>query len=453
MANTAFHHALFVDTDLCTGCSHCMRVCPTEAIRVRGGKARIDSELCIDCGNCYRVCPAQAIQVEQDDLERLVDFSVKIALVPSVFIGQFPDEHQTASIYSAIYSLGFDVVLEVENGVEVLLENLRRYVWTHRETKPLISSYCPAVIRLIQVRFPSLTSHIVRLQTPQDIMAAYCKKHYSDLGHTPEQIGVFYITPCAAKIAAVKSPVGESSSLLDGVINMDFLYNKVLRALHEGGGRYQDVDLASPSKEGILWSLTRGEVAHMAGRALAIDGIRAVSDFLEKVEMNHAGVIDFLELRACREGCASGILTPGNPFLTVERLKLRAESQGRHCSLLPNPVHAYREYLSERLVTDRIEPRPVFQLDQSISGALKKMEDIRRLQEELPGIDCGGCGAPGCHALAEDIVRGRAGILQCPYKALEQMNNNQISPSRALQVQEEVWGKRVRHDDGPAPNN
>jgi Na+-translocating ferredoxin:NAD+ oxidoreductase RNF subunit RnfB len=27
---------------------------------------------------------------------------------------------------------------------------------------------------------------------------------------------------------------------------------------------------------------------------------------------------------------------------------------------------------------------------------------------ELPGLDCGACGAPDCRALAEDIVKGLA---------------------------------------------
>lgn len=453
MSKMTFHHALFVDVDLCTGCSHCMRVCPTEAIRVRDGKARIASDTCIDCGNCYRVCPASAIQVEQDDLEKLANYSVKIALVPSVFIAQFLDEHKTEAIYSALHSLGFDVIFEVENGVEVLKEKLKQYVWAHRQTKPLISSFCPAVIRLIQVKFPSLTENIIRLKTPHDISAAYCKKYYEEQGYAPDEIGLFYVTPCAAKIAAVKSPVGEKTSLLDGVINMDFLYNLVLKTLLDGGGKYQEVEVLSPTKVGIKWSMTRGESSQMEGRALAIDGIREVSDFLEKVEMNHAGVIDFLELRACKESCASGILAPSNPFLTVERVEKRAEQRARHCTIAPNPMHSFGEFLSKQMEVEPILPRQVFHLDETVSGSLEKLERMNALIASLPGIDCGACGAPSCRALAEDMVRGAAVIGQCPFYALRQIDQEGLDASVVREIQEQVWGKRMKKKDETEQDN
>ena len=67
-ASNYFHHALYVDTTQCNGCVHCVRVCPTEAIRVKSGCAVIEADKCVDCGNCFRVCPVKAIKVEQDDL-------------------------------------------------------------------------------------------------------------------------------------------------------------------------------------------------------------------------------------------------------------------------------------------------------------------------------------------------------------------------------------------------
>jgi len=88
--NIDFHHALFVDNDLCIGCTHCMTVCPTQAIRVRKGKAIILANRCVDCGECYKACPVSAIGVEQDDLEMIFKYPVRVILIPSVLIGQFP---------------------------------------------------------------------------------------------------------------------------------------------------------------------------------------------------------------------------------------------------------------------------------------------------------------------------------------------------------------------------
>ncbi|HPK05517.1 MAG TPA: 4Fe-4S binding protein, partial [Bacteroidales bacterium] len=67
MNDKFFHHALYFCKETCIGCTHCMRVCPTQAIRVRNGKAELLPNRCIDCGECYRVCPVDAVKVEQDD--------------------------------------------------------------------------------------------------------------------------------------------------------------------------------------------------------------------------------------------------------------------------------------------------------------------------------------------------------------------------------------------------
>ena len=82
-----FHHALTISGELCIGCSHCMQVCPTEAIRIRNGKAILYENRCVDCSECYRACPVHAIFIDQDDYARIDSYKHKIALVPGVFFG------------------------------------------------------------------------------------------------------------------------------------------------------------------------------------------------------------------------------------------------------------------------------------------------------------------------------------------------------------------------------
>ena len=73
-------HSVRLDKEKCTACTNCLRRCPTEAIRVRGGRAHIIDERCIDCGECIRVCEYHAKYALTDPLSSIERFKYKIAL-------------------------------------------------------------------------------------------------------------------------------------------------------------------------------------------------------------------------------------------------------------------------------------------------------------------------------------------------------------------------------------
>ena len=73
-----FYHSVTLNEEKCVGCTNCIKRCPTEAIRVRGGKAVIASERCIDCGECIRICPHHAKRARHSHLSSSV-----ILLIPS----------------------------------------------------------------------------------------------------------------------------------------------------------------------------------------------------------------------------------------------------------------------------------------------------------------------------------------------------------------------------------
>lgn len=325
MDHNAIHHALEVDQERCRGCCHCMSVCPTDAIRVRNGKTIIYQNRCIDCGKCFRACPESAIIVKQDDFNNIFNYKRRVALLPSILKGQFPDDIPKRKIYSVLLDMGFTDIFEVGFMWPVFHLATARYIKDNKQKKPFISSFCPAVIRLIQTRFPSLLEHVIPMKPPVDIAALYYRKKLRDEGVKDEDIGTFYVTPCAAKISAVKTPSPEDQNLLNGLINMDYIYNRALRRIR----RDEKEQCALPEQKtmcekGILWSLTNGESEYARGRSLAIDGIDNVIEFLDNLENEEIPDIDFLELRSCDESCAGGVLTTRNRFLTVERLRNRA---------------------------------------------------------------------------------------------------------------------------------
>lgn len=441
MDHNTFHKALEIQRELCIGCSHCIKVCPTEALRVSGGKALLYADWCIDCGRCFRVCPSRAIRVVDDDLDDIFSYRYRVLLVPAVFYAQFEKSVPRRVINDILGEMGFSEICTVEQSVDALVEEVNDYV-RKAEDKPVISSFCPAVIRLIQVRFPSLIDRIMLLLPPIEVTAQYYVRKWKMSGGDPADLGVFYLTPCIAKIAAVKSPVGGYESPISGVINMDYVYNKVLHAYKnrkypEEGKGTEAVNDAVSSK-GLLWPLSGGEASQIDGRALSIDGMNNVIEFLEKLEDEEIEEpIDYLELRGCHESCPGGILVQGNRFLVADSLREVAASASETHPLADD----YSQFCSAHIKMDAVEPRSMVKYDKDINIAIKKMEMAGMLRKILPDIDCGACGAPSCEALAADIVRDDASLNNCIFMQARFEKEGSLQVSEAIDLMEKVWGK------------
>ena len=420
MEKAPFFHALTIDQDTCIGCSHCMKTCPTEALRLRNGKAVLSPDRCIDCGNCFKVCPTKSIYIKQDDFDDIFNYACRVALVPSIFMGQFPNDVTVSRIYQILKEIGFTYIMETEATVPIYTEAKNNYAAEHPDIRPLISTYCPAIVRLIQVKFPGLTENLLPIKAPIDLTAMFIRRKLQQNDWNPEDIGIFYITPCAAKIAAVKNPVGEEKSLVDGVINMDSLYNRVYKRIKEQGKGFkeQKLPVSQISSDGVLTALTNGERRlSNATHSYSIDEIHNVIEFLEKVENDEIENVDFLELRACDQSCPGGILTCDNRFLMCERIFARArkiaERERNGEQTKDHEIEQERNYLTRNVKVGEIKPRSMLVLDEDITAALAKMQRINELRAKLPQRDCGVCGAPTCDALAHDIVMGEAKISDC----------------------------------------
>ena len=440
MVQSLFHHAIQIDETKCVGCIHCMRVCPTEAIRIKEGKAMIIKERCIDCGQCMRVCPAKAFYIKQNDLKMLQNFKYRIALFASVMIGQFPEKISEEQIYQAMMDFGFTHLVEVEQPIRILIELTKEYLNADQISKPCISAFCPAVVRLIQIKYPSLIENILPVKAPHELAAHFILQSLMNKGVKKEEIGIFYITPCAAKIAAVKSPVGDKPSVVDGVISMSDFYNKVRQTIPKELKGVTNLQRRHLTKEGILWSTSRGESSRFGNRVIAIDGIHSVVKFLDRLENDEVKGFDFLEMRACDQSCAGGILLTGNRFTTTERLEQRSKNYPSYRDLDLEPG-LDKESLSQCLLIDEIKQHNAFRLDDDISKAMEKMSRAQRIICFLPGIDCGACGAPNCQALAEDMVQGKAKMSDCVFLQQRWQNEGKIGTEKAFRNLEKKWGK------------
>jgi Na+-translocating ferredoxin:NAD+ oxidoreductase RNF subunit RnfB len=446
MQEQTFFHSLAVREHICQGCTHCMKVCPTEAIRITRGKAYINYERCVDCGQCMAVCPYNAIEIEQSDLNQIYSYKYRVAIIPAVLLGQFEDDISERQIISSLTEIGFNYIYYSEFGIDIL-RTLGSNVSVYANEDPIVSSYCPASVRLIQLRYPNLLSNINLVRAPSEITALYVKAQLESQGADSKDIGIFYITPCAAKYAQIKTPGSATSGLIQGGLNLDYIFNLIKKQLASTTSRLRleklDVEIPPVSSKAFLWSLTKGESALMQGRTLSVDELHNVIEFLELLEDERSKNFDFLELRACATGCTGGILTPRNRFLATERLKHHAEQLPQELPLnLKDEIKKTGQLILRNLKNSRIEPIYSLQLDIDTSEAIKKMEKAGKIELLLPGIDCGLCGSPTCKALAEDIVRGNASIRRClVLKVKDPSGLNNLA---------RIWGEAVGKDSNEA---
>lgn len=420
--NMRYFHSVHLIESKCKGCVNCIKRCPTEAIRVRDGKAHILEERCIDCGECVRNCPNKAKDVVADALDAIQKFRYKVALPAPAIYGQFRSGTDPEKVLAALLELGFDEVADVAFGADLVAAKTRELV-DQSKILPVISSACPAVVRLVQVKFPNLIEHIALITSPMEAMARIARQEITEkLGIPDEEIGVFFITPCPAKVNAVMEPAGYAKSYLSGAIPISTVF-PYMQQMISHGITPKKLSMRRGSGLGVGWARAGGENQSIgADKHLSVDGIHNVIDILEDVERGKLADIKYIEAQACVGGCVGGVLTVENCFITRRRVRMLAlDSPARDAT--PEWLEQMRDGLAMDIfdLEKSITPRPMLKLDENMAAAIQKLSALERLVEELPGLDCGSCGAPNCRALAEDIVRGLASETDCVFKMREKV--------------------------------
>lgn len=417
MEHTYFH-SVTLDREKCMGCINCIKRCPTEAIRVRHGKAKIIKERCIDCGECIRVCPYHAKKAVTDPFSRIDDFIYKVALPAPSLYGQFNHINDINIILNGLKQIGFDDVYEVARGAELVTIATLDLMYQNRLVMPVISSACPAVVRLIRVRFPSLISHLLPVMSPMEVAGGLARREAMEKTGLPaHKIGVFFISPCAAKMTVIKEPLGQERSNIDGAIAMSDIYMKLAPIISKIEPKE---NLVRAGKKGVGWANRGGEaVAIGKDEYISVDGIDNVIKVLEELEDEQLTNIKFVEAGACTGGCVGGPLAVENGFVAETRINLLTKRLTSYEMEQAFPAID----LEDVSWSKPVEYMPVMKLDDDMREAMQKMERMERIADSLPKLDCGSCGAPSCRALAEDIVRGFGHEMDCIYKLRDRVHN------------------------------
>ncbi|WP_024345505.1 [Fe-Fe] hydrogenase large subunit C-terminal domain-containing protein [Lacrimispora indolis] len=404
-----FYHSVRLDEELCMGCINCIKRCPTQAIRVRNGKAQINSKFCIDCGECIRVCPHHAKHATYDKLEVLKQYEYTVALPPPSLYSQFNNLDDVNIVLNALLMMGFDDVFEVSAAAELVSEATREYLSENPDKLPAISTACPSVVRLIRVKFPNLIPNLLPLNPPVEVAAILAAQRAMEkTGLERDKIGIIFISPCPSKVTYVKSPLGTEHSEVDKVLAIKDVYPRLLSCMKAVGD--DPPEIGTSGKIGISWGRSGGEASGLFTEDyLAADGIENVIRVLEDMEDQKFTNLKFVELNACNGGCVGGVLTVENPYVAEVKLK-------RLRKYMP-VARSHMQAGAEELVkwTKEVQYEPVFNLGETMMESFARLNQVERLLKKLPGLDCGSCGAPTCKALAEDIVRGEAVESDCVY--------------------------------------
>ena len=429
MSGTIFH-SVYLDASRCVGCTTCVRRCPTQAIRVRDGKAHITEERCIDCGECIRACPKGAKKSVSDPLVLMDGYDIRVALPAPSFYGQFGMDSPPRRVFEALRAIGFDEVFDVAWGAEALTGAISAF-GRGEVARPLVSSACPVVVRLIQLRFPSLIENLVPFLPPVEVAAREVRARLAaDLSGkggsaAGRRVGVFFISPCTSKVTAIKAPLGYAGSQVDAVFSFQDIYAPVRKALKATSHQLHSREPALPRigglGSGFGWARSDGELEALEiPGAVSVDGIENVIALLEAIDNGKLADIPYIEALACPGGCVGGPMAVENPHVARTTMKAisRAEHGGRADgraadAAAPEAGGGGADSAMGLRWEEEVLPRPAMVLDRDMGRALAMEERLEEIAASLPGLDCGACGAPDCRALAEDVVKGCAKVDDC----------------------------------------
>jgi hypothetical protein len=407
----------------------CLKVCPTEAIRVRHGKAEILEDRCIDCGECARACRHNAIIPQTSSFTDFSEFKYTVALVSPVLYGQFRKDVLPGTILAGVRKIGFDAACDVACASEAVSAAIDEHLTTYRGALPLLSPFCPTIVRLIQARYPSLIDLLIPIDSPMEIAAREVRnKKMKELGLARDEIGVIYLTPCPAKMVTIKYPPRKAASHIDGAIAISDIYRSLLSALSDMNNSAQEKE-EPVTGMGLGWPVLGGQVSSLrAESSLAVGGLGDVERILDEIERGRLGDIQFVECHACAQGCCGGPLTVGDPYLTRGTILNLVARFGKAPSQDRGKIRELYQkgYFS---LPGKISSRPFAPLDKDIGKAIEKRQRIQEIQEGLPQINCGACGAATCRGFAEDVVLGRAQVADCVVLTAKRARSAAAAPS------------------------
>lgn len=432
-----YFHALKVVPEKCCGQLACMRVCPTQAIRVRNNKAVISDDLCVDCGACINACSVGAIVPLYDPIDVITSFKYNVIVPSPVLYSQFDASIHPYIIHLACKEIGFDEVVDVGPASEVLGRALIEFMKDYRGRFPLISSHCPAIVRLIQVKYPDLVELVLPLDVPRELTAREVRLTFPErLGLRPEEIGIIYAAPCPAKIVSIKQPAEKERSWFDSAVSISDIYSVLLPHVLEIAKTFDESQVPEDFAFHVGWAPLGGLTRTLnMENWLAVSGLDHATRIFDDIENSRLRNIDFVEALACMLGCIGGPYNVESPYVARTGVIKQRRKWERSIAIDEDQVKERLKQGYYRM--NPLRPRPKKFFDTDLVTSIKRMKERERIYQKLPRKDCGYCGSPTCMAFAEDYVKKEVELTDCIYIAKE-LGSDEIKKKNSEADEEET---------------
>jgi anti-sigma regulatory factor (Ser/Thr protein kinase)/Fe-S-cluster-containing hydrogenase component 2 len=390
--------SLYASADRCRDCRACLTACPTQALRVRDGRPMVLEHLCIDCAQCIAACTSGALTVRDvlTSADDVADRAAASLVVPPALVAGLGPDYSPARVLRALGHLGFADAATVEPFEDAL----RTAALAGRPAcGPLILPMCPAIVNLVELKFPSLVGSLAPFESPWEAMEASAKRPLVCVVSCPGQRSAL-----AEEAAVPRGPDCETAA--PECFLPETPRAPVMKELTGGEARDQGAE-ALPASASAASAGSEPSTPYDSS-VLVVSGIGHVMAVFDEIENGLLEDVTAVEAYACEGGCF------GSPLLfedhhVARRRWSRGRTAAETAAAAAPAVPRRRPY----------EARPGIRLDTDMGKAIQKLSRLQTLTRSLPGRDCGACGAPTCAALAEDVVMERAALELCPYLALE----------------------------------
>ncbi|AEG60740.1 [Fe-Fe] hydrogenase large subunit C-terminal domain-containing protein [Desulforamulus ruminis] len=405
----------------CRDCYRCVRICNLKAIRINSsdkGKlhAQVMDELCVHCGQCILACPQEAKKPVSDlkQVKKLLAEGKPVtAMVAASFVSALPLKDPRI-LPALLKELGFAKVQETSTGAGLVTEKYLALGFR----KPMLVSYCPVIVNLIELHYPELIPLLAPIVSPMIAHGLVIKSH------DPEAT-VVYIGPCAAK--------RDEARLLDQQNVVDYFlgFNELWEMVEEkkiavdrlSTSDFDDFSPCQgriyPVEGGMVWTVAQ-ELREAGESFITMSGLDSCLEFIQHLSKNEiTNPPKLMELWACKGGCVNGPLSlcrEESLFMRQRRLLEYYSAYGAECNE-PKPLNLN---LSRSFKNRKINlPLPT---EEEIKAILAKTGKVTPAQE----FNCGNCGYNSCRDKAVAVFQGKAELEMCiPYmrKRAESVSN------------------------------